>query len=99
MQVLVVDVSEGKKKAGKWAKKRGFTFPVLDDADGKVAEAWAPEGVLPDIPRNEIAIASNVIVGRDGKIAFFSLLDSQRFDAKLVALEAKLVSMLAEEKK
>ncbi len=93
--MLVVDVMEGRKKAAKWAKKHRLTFPVLDDADGRVAEAWAPEGVQPDLPRNQVPIAANVIVDRDGTIAFFSLLDSQRFDAKLVALTAKLESLLA----
>ena len=50
-----------------WAKKAGFTFPVLLDADGSVAESYAPAGVLPDLPRNQVVIASNLLIDRAGR--------------------------------
>jgi len=80
--------------AGGWAKGRGFSFPVLLDLDGKATEPYAPPGVLPDLPRNQVPIASNLIIDREGRIRFYSLLDSANFDAKLVALKAKLDEML-----
>ena len=92
VQVLVIDVKESKGKAKKWAKKMKFTFPVLHDAEGKVAASYAPKGVLPEIPRHEVAIASNLIIDKDGKIQFFELLDSRRFDSKLVRLTARKVT-------
>lgn len=95
--MLVVDVGEGRKKTKKWANASGFTFPVLLDEDGKAAASWAPDGVQPDLPRDQVPIASNVIVDRDGRIAFFSLLDSARFDAKLVSLTSRLEELLREE--
>ena len=42
-------------------------------------------------------IGSNLIIGRDGKIHFYSLLDSRNFDARLVALRAQLDTLLARE--
>lgn len=77
-----------------WAQRCEFSFPVLLDPDGKATEAYAPPGVLPDLPRNQVPIASNLIIDREGRIRFFSLLDSANFDARLVALRARLEELL-----
>ena len=93
--VAIVDVKESKRKVAKMVKKFGFTFPVLLDTDGSVASAFAPPpDVLPDLERDEVMIASNLIIDREGKIQFFSLLDSANFDAKLVKLQARLDQLL-----
>ena len=86
---------EGPPVAEAWAKRWKFTFPVLLDADGTATERYAPAGVLPDLPRNQVPIASNLIIDREGRIRFFSLLDSANFDARLVALRARLDELLA----
>ena len=65
------------------------------DSYGEVAAIYAPPGVLPDLPRNQVPIASNLLIDAKGRIAFYSLLDSVHFDAKLVALKAKLDQLLA----
>lgn len=93
-----VVVGESKKKVRKWAAANGVTFPVLLDEDGKAARAWAPEGAQPDLPRDQVVLASNAIVDRDGTLAFFSLLDSTRFDAKLVSLRARLDELLKDDR-
>jgi DsbC/DsbD-like thiol-disulfide interchange protein len=93
----VVNVKETKAKTARWTKALGFTIPVLMDLNGKVATAWAPEGVLPDLPRDQIPIASNIIVDREGIIRFYSLLDSANFDARLMSLTARLDELLAAE--
>jgi peroxiredoxin len=72
-----------------------FTFPVLLDPDGKVSAAYAPSGVQPDLARDQVPIASNLIIDRDGKVRFYSLLDSVHFDAKLLALTGRLDQLLA----
>lgn len=97
VKALVVDVLEDDKTTTAWVKKLGWTFPVLLDRDGAVAVRYAPDGVLPDLPRDQIPIASNLIVDREGKIQFFSLLDSRNFDAKLVGLRARLDALLEAE--
>jgi peroxiredoxin len=88
-------VKESAETTRGWASRKGFTFPVLLDLDGKIAESYAPAGVLPDLPRSEVPIASNLIIDREGKIRFYSLLDSANFDARLVALRARLDELLA----
>ncbi len=95
MQVLVIDVEETKEKTEEYAKRSKFTFPVLLDADGKVATRYAPAGAQPDLPRDQVPIASNLIIDREGKIRFYSLLDTASFDAKLKDLTARLEEILS----
>ena len=93
--MLVIDVNENKSKVKKWVEKLAWTFPVLLDEDGKTAARYAPPGVLPELPRDQVPIASNLIIDPEGKIRFYSLLDSKNFDAKLIALTARLDELLA----
>jgi peroxiredoxin len=98
VEVLIIDVKEPKDLVKTSLKDRfNLTFPVLLDSDGSVAASFAPEGVLPDLARDEVMLASNILIDPDGKIQFFSLLDSKNFDAKLVDLKAKLDELLASE--
>lgn len=89
--VAILDVGEPAAIVAKNARKFGLTFPIALDAQGGVARSFAPPAeVQPDLARDEVMIASNLIIDREGRIRFFSLLDSARFDAKLVALRARL---------
>ena len=95
VQVLIVDIGESKRIVQRSAQKLGFTFPVLLDADGSAAKLYAPpKSVQPDLGRDEVMVASNLLIDRDGRIRFFSLLDSAAFDAKLTALRAVLDDLL-----
>ena len=92
--MLVIDVLEDVEATTTYAERSAFTFPVLRDADGAVAATYAPDGVLPELPRDQVPIASNLIIDGDGTIQFLSLLDTTAFDAKLVALKARLDELL-----
>lgn len=92
--VLVVNVKETEEKATEWYQQAGFTFPMLLDRDGRVAARYAPPDAQPDLPRDEVMIASNLVIDREGVIRFFSLLDTRTFDAKLVALKTRLEEVL-----
>lgn len=95
VQVLIVDVKERKSTVERMARKFGVGFPVLLDEDGSVAKRFAPpKSVQPDLGRDEVMVASNLVIDKDGRIRFFSLLDTARFDAKLVALRAVLDGLL-----
>ena len=91
----MINVKESKRKASQWARALGYTFPVLLDLDGQVATRCAPPNVLPVLPRDQVPIASNLIIDDEGRIQFFSLLDSSHFDASLVDLMACLDELLA----
>jgi hypothetical protein len=79
-----------------YAERFGFSFPFLMDTDGAVSTSFAPEGVLPDLPRDQVPIASNLIIDAEGKIRFYSLLDTTSFDAKLIQLQGLLDEILQE---
>ena len=95
VQALVIDVMETPDVAESWAKRHKFSFPVLLDPDGKATSPYAPPGAVPDLPRDQVPIASNLIIDGEGKIRFYTLLDSANFDARLVALRARLDDLLA----
>jgi peroxiredoxin len=98
VKVLIIDVKEPKELVqSKLQDRFDLSFPVLLDSDGEVAASFAPENVLPDLDRDEVMLASNILVDPDGKIQFLSLLDSKNFDAKLVELKGKLDELLAQQ--
>jgi peroxiredoxin len=94
VQVLIIDVLESKEKTAKWARKKGFTFPVLLDTNGAVAASYSPPDLLPDLSRSEVAIGSNLIIDDKGTIQFFDLLNTTSFDAKLIKLKARLDELM-----
>lgn len=96
VRVIVMDVKEPAALIKSRLQQRfNLTFPILLDTAGVVAASFAPQGVLPDLARDEIMLASNILIDSQGKVQFFSLLDSKNFDAKLVDLKAKLNELLA----
>ncbi|MBR9997899.1 MAG: redoxin domain-containing protein [Cyclobacteriaceae bacterium] len=96
VQVLIIDVKEPKDLVqAKLQERFNLSFPVLLDLDGSVAASYAPPGVLPDLARDEVMLASNLLIDPEGKIQFLSLLDSKNFDAKLVDLKKRLDELLA----
>lgn len=94
VQVLIIDVKEGMDLVSKSFQKFNFSFPVLLDHDGKVSASYAPAGVLPDLARDEVPLASNLIIDKEGKIRFYSLLNTTNFDAKLIKVKEKLEELI-----
>lgn len=99
LQALVIDVAEDAATMARWKTALEWEIPVLLDPDGAVSTQYAPDGILPDLPRFQIPIGSNLLIDRDGRIQFYSLLDTMNFDAKLIALRARLDALLKEETK
>jgi hypothetical protein len=64
------------------------------DYDGSVAATFAPKNVLPDLSRDEVMLASNILIDPEGNIQFMSLLDSKNFDAELIQLKKRLDELL-----
>ena len=95
VQVIIIDVKEGANLVrAKLKDHHQLTFPILLDSDGAVAASLAPAEVLPDLARDEVMLASNLIVDQQGVIRYMSLLDTRNFDAKLVNLKARLDELL-----
>lgn len=93
--VLIIDVKEPKELVlEKLKSKYNLSFPILLDTDGSVAASYAPKDILPDLSRDEVMLASNLIIDKEGKIQFMSLLDSKNFDAELIELKKRLNELL-----
>lgn len=96
VEVLIIDVKEDKALVKKLLMDRfHLSFPVVFDTDGSVAASFAPEEVLPDLARDEVMLASNLLIDPAGKVRFFSLLDTNNFDAKLIQLKTILDELLS----
>lgn len=98
VKVLIIDVKESRELVqSKLQDRFNFTFPLLLDPDGSVAASYAPPDVLPDLARDEVMLASNLLIDPEGNIQFLSLLDSKNFDAKLIDLKTRLDELLGTE--
>lgn len=88
---MIIDVKEPKELVqSKLQDRFNFTFPLLLDLDGTVAASFAPPDVLQDLVRDEVMLASNLLIDPEGNIQFMSLLDSRNFNTKLVDLKKRL---------
>lgn len=95
VEVLIIDVKEDRDLVQeKLVDNFQLSFPVLLDTDGTVAASFAPAAVLPDLARDEVMLAANLLIDPEGKIRFFSLLDTKAFDAELIKLKEVLDELL-----
>ena len=93
--VLLMDVKESKELVEEKLKNKfNLSFPIVLDLDGTAAAAFAPKDVLPDLSRDEVMLASNILIDPNGNIQFMSLLDSKNFDAELLELQKRLNELL-----
>lgn len=82
--VLGVDREETEKLVAPFVKKLGLTFPVLADADRSIYARYATAY----IPRT-------YLIGRDGKIVYQSVGNTQKEFDQLVALTKELLALPA----
>lgn len=95
VEVLIIDVKESKELVQeKLVEGHGLTFPILLDIDGTVAASFAPDDVLPELARDEIMLASNLVIDKEGVIRFMSLLDTKNFDSKLIQVQKVINELL-----
>jgi len=96
VKVVIVDVKEPASLVkAKLQDRFNFTFPVLLDLDGAVASQFAPADVLPELARDEVMLASNLLIDPQGNIQYMSLLDSKNFDVTLNELKEVLNELLS----
>lgn len=92
--VVVADTDAGYRE---YLARAAMPFPVAHDAKDQVAAAYDPENALPAFrDRRKVVVSSRLVLDREGRIRFFTLLDTTRFDAKLVHVRRALDAVLAE---
>lgn len=71
--LIGIDLKEDKATIEKFKKATGITYPIAFDTDGKIFELYAEA---------EAGVTRNVIIDKDGKVAFLTrLYDREEFDA------------------
>ena len=97
VKVVAVDVKEPDEAYREYVSRMTLPFPVLRDADGSVSTSFTPAKAQPGVvDRTQVVVTSNLVIDRSGRIRFFTLLDTQHFDAKLVHLRHTLDRVLEE---
>jgi peroxiredoxin len=96
VKVFIVDVSEKPDIVSGWVEKQKLTCPILLDGTGAVTTSYAPPpDFVPDLKREEVMIASFMIIDPEGTIRFLALNeDVASFDARLIKLRATLDGLL-----
>jgi peroxiredoxin len=99
VKTFVVDVSEKPDIVSGWIAKHKLSCPVLLDGTGAVTSSYAPPpDFAPDLKREEVMIASFMIIDPEGTIRFLALNeDVASFDARLVKLRAVLDELLTKQ--
>jgi len=93
---FIVDVSEKPSIVSGWVAKLKLSCPILLDDGGAVTSSYAPPpDFVPDLKREEVMIASFMIIDPEGTIRFLALNeDVASFDARLVKLRETLDALL-----
>jgi peroxiredoxin len=87
VHVIAVDVAEPEDGYRSYIDGQRTPFPVLRDDDGRVGLSFVPDGAIPGMKnRKLVVVTSHLVIDRDGRIRFFTLLDTAHFDAGLVHL-------------
>ena len=85
VRVIAVDIKENDQGYAKYLERVTMPFPVLRDRSGDVVARFTPERAQPAIrDRSTVLVTSNLVLDREGKIAFFTMVDTVHFDSKLV---------------
>jgi peroxiredoxin len=93
---VIVDISEESNVVTRWLNKHNLSCPILLDEGGAVTASYAPPpDFVPDLKREEVMIASFMIIDPEGKIRHLKLNeDVESFDARLGHLRKKLETLL-----
>lgn len=80
VKTILVDVHEPEAAYREYAGREPVTFPVLRDASGDVARAYAPSRAQPALTdRSLVPVAAVLLIDAEGVIRHYTLADSLRF--------------------
>lgn len=87
VKTVLIDVHEPEPAYRAYAAREPVDFPVLRDATGEVARAYAPTRAQPSLTdRSLVPVAAVILVDAEGIIRHYTLADSLRFADAVPAL-------------
>lgn len=97
VKVIAIGISEPEPDYRAYLGRVPMHFPVLRDDGGAVALRFTPAGAQPQFKdRTKALVTSNLVLDRDGRIRFFTVLDTVHFDARLGHVRQAVDRLLAE---
>jgi peroxiredoxin len=95
VRVLAVDIKEDDAAYAKYMARVAMPIPVLRDRTGEVVASYTPDRAQPDVKdRATVLVTSNLVVDAQGKIRFFTMVDTAHFDAELVHVRRAVDGLL-----
>src|SRR5258706_4058808 len=96
VKVLGVLVKEDEADYETYMSRMPMPFPIMRDANAQVGPSYTPAKAMPEFKdRIPVVATSNLLIDPEGRIQFFTLLDTNQFDAKLVRLRKAVDKLLA----
>jgi peroxiredoxin len=97
VKVLAIGIDEPEADYRSYLARVPMHLPVLRDEGSKVALRFTPPGAQPAFTDRKMAVVtSNLVLDGEGKIRFFTVLDTVHFDAKLVHVKRAIDRLLSE---
>ena len=97
MKVIAIGINEPEADYRAYLARMPMHLPVLRDEGGKTALRFTPPGAQPEFKdRTKALVTSNLVIDPEGKIRFFTLVDTVHFDAKLVHVRHAVDRLLSE---
>ena len=95
VKVLAVDIKEPDEGYAKYLARVTMPIPVLRDRTGEVVASYTPPKAQPSVKdRAAVLVTSNLVIDAEGRIRFFTMVDSANFDAELVFVRQAVDDLL-----
>jgi peroxiredoxin len=95
VKILAVDIKETDEGYAKYLARVPMPIPVLRDRTGEVVASYTPDKAQPAIKdRAAVLVTSNLVIDPEGRIRFFTMVDTASFDADLVFVRRAVDDLL-----
>ncbi len=95
VRVLAVDIKESDEAYAKYVARVPMPIPVLRDPTGGVVASYTPDRAQPAVKdRAAVLVTSNLVIDAEGRVRFFTMVDTANFDADLVLLRRTVDELL-----
>jgi peroxiredoxin len=95
VKVMAVDIKESDEGYARYLDRVSMPIPVLRDRTGDVTLSYTPDRAQPAVKdRAAVLVTSNLVIDAQGRIRFFSMVDTANFDAELVFVRRAVDQLL-----
>jgi peroxiredoxin len=97
VRVIAIGINEPEPDYRAYIARMPMGMPILRDEGGATAIRFTPPGAQPEFKDRKMAlVTSNLVLDREGKIRFFTVVDTVHFDARLVHVRRAVDTLLGE---